>query len=137
MFLLGTASGSPYTFVKVITMNRILIFFIAMVFAAGLTASAFGVDKKEKKETPSAHNKSDSTANKKVGSSSDSQNKKYDDFVDANKNGKDDRYENRKPKSGKSAPSSLTPEKPPAKKIVPSAPKKIEKKTDSSTAKPK
>lgn len=135
--MLGTAVGSPYTFGKMIVMNRILIFLIAMLFVTTLVTNAFGVDKKEKKETPSAHNKSDSTANKKVSSGSDSQNKKYDDFVDANKNGKDDRYENRKPKSGKSIPTRLIPEKSPAKKVVPAVPKKVEKKTDSSAAKPK
>ncbi len=117
-------------------MKRILTFCIAAAFAVSLTTSAFGVDKKEKKESPKTEAKADSAGKKKEAAASDSQ-KKYDDFIDLNKNGKDDRYENRKPKSSKAVPAKLTQDKPAEKKPVSTTPKKDEKKADSSSEKPK
>jgi len=116
-------------------MKIILIFFTAAAFVVSLTTSAFGVDKKEKKESSKTEVKADSAVPKKEAGASDSQ-KKYDDFIDLNKNGKDDRYENRKPKSSKAIPAKLTQDKPAEKKPVSATPKKDEKKADSSSKKP-
>ena len=116
-------------------MKRILIILTAAAFVALLTRSAFSVDKKEKKESPKTEAKADSAAQKKEATNSDLR-KKYDDFIDLNKNGKDDRYENRKPKSPKTIPAKLTQDKPAKKKPVSIVPKKDEKKADSSAKKP-
>ncbi len=118
-------------------MKRILIFFTTAGFLFSLATSTFGVDKKEKKETPKTEKRSDSTVEKKESSTVDSSKKKYDDFIDLNKNGKDDRCENRKSKSAKAAPAKLTQEKPTVKKTVSAVTNKGDKKVDSTAKKPK
>ena len=117
-------------------MKRIVIFFTAAAFVLSLTTNVFGVDKKGKKESPKTEKKADSTVQKKEAAASASE-KKYDDFIDLNKNGKDDRRENRKSKPPKTSPAKLTQDKPAEKKPVPTVPKKDEKKDDASAKKPK
>ena len=116
-------------------MKRIIIIFTTIAFVFSFTTNAFGVDKKEKKEAPKNDVKADGANQKKKAPASGSQ-KKYDDFIDLNKNGKDDRSESRKPKPPKANPDNLTQAKSGEKKPALVVPKKDEKKADSSSKKP-
>jgi len=65
-----------------------LVYYIAVIFlVAGLSLPAVAIDKEKKDETPKDSNKT--TENVKQ----DQSKKNYDDFVDTNKNGIDDRAE--------------------------------------------
>ena len=105
-------------------MRTKLILFIALVLAASMAASAFGVEKKEKKGNQTVTKKNVSLEQKRPAAASELM-KKYDDFVDNNKNGIDDRRENLKPKIDNTVKQTDNRATAPAKKPAPkSGPKK-------------
>ena len=114
-------------------MKRILVLLTAIAFAASFSTTTVAVEKKEKKAEDKKQQTTNTKNQKKSPPSSDIK-KKYDDFVDHNKNCIDDRCENLKPKSAPTmAPVAKKTEKKPT---VP--PAKVEtKKGDSSGKKPK
>jgi hypothetical protein len=114
-------------------MKRFLILLAALALAMSLAAIAGAVEKKEKAADDKKPPIVESKDQKKPAPSADSK-KKYDDFVDNNKNGIDDRSESIRPKP---VPAKASAAKQAEKKpIVP--PAKVDtKKTDSSAKKPK
>ncbi len=88
-------------------MKRILVFLIVTALVMSLSTLAGAVEKKEKKADEKKQ-PSSQAANQKKAATAEADKKKYDSFVDNNKNGIDDRSENLKPKP--------TPAKPAAAK---------------------
>ncbi len=108
-------------------MKKTLILLTALTLTMSLATIAGAVEKKEKaagdKKQPSAESKDQ----KKPAPLADSI-KKYDNFVDNNKNGIDDRSENLKPKKDNSAAKSTVSKKPDKKPAV--TPIKVEPKKE-------
>ena len=111
-------------------MKRIVILVAAFAVVMSMSVTAWAVEKKEKKaedkkqQTEAAKNKS------KTAPVADLK-KKYDNFVDNNKNGIDDRSENLKPKNDPNAAKTSVTKKPAVKPPVAPikvAPKKEEPK---------
>ena len=116
-------------------MKRIVIFAGALAVAMSMSTAALAVEKKEKK---SESNKPPTAAAKIQSNSTPSADlkKKYDNFVDNNKNGIDDRSENLKPKSDPNAAKTAVTNKPAAK--APVIPAKVQpKKEEPKDKKPK
>jgi hypothetical protein len=110
------------------SLKRILTYLIALVFSLSLAAPSMAVEKKEKKKAKKTTIQKKSDSKKKVVAKSQKKSskklksgskKKYDSFVDRNKNGIDDRAEKKKLK------------KKPAKKPASKKKKKTKKKKGS------
>lgn len=90
-------------------MKKALIYIFAMIFLLSVCGTVGAVDKKDKTTPPVTENKNQKkqdTKDKSQESKPAPTQKKYDDFVDKNNNGIDDRKENLKEK-----PSDDTPQK--------------------------
>lgn len=115
-------------------MKKIFLIVAAIAIAISFSATASGVEKKEKK----ADDKKQQTAvtkDQKKALTSSSPLKKYDSFIDNNKNGIDDRSENLKPKKDINPTKTLVTKKSDKKPLV-SPPKNELKKEESKEKKP-
>jgi hypothetical protein len=81
-------------------MKRTIIYLIAALFLFSATGPVFAVDKKEKDKSKTQETDRKQSPRKDTSdrSSKAQQSKKYDDFIDNNHNGIDDRRENLKKK---------------------------------------
>lgn len=108
-------------------MKRMLISFTVLAALLVFSGAALAVEKKEKKADDKKALTTESKEAKKAPGSADVK-KKYDDFVDVNKNGIDDRCENSKcKKDGKNSKKSAL-KKEDQKNLIP--PAKVEPKKE-------
>ena len=93
-------------------MKRLIIYIVCVAFCMSLAGPAYSVEKK-KKDKPKTEQKSKQPAKKPTPPPAKKpeppKKPKYDDFVDKNKNGIDDRKENLKKKPSKSKKGSAPP----------------------------
>jgi len=116
-------------------MKRILTIITAIALALSFSMAAIAVEKKEKKAEVKKQQSAQAKDQKTAPTASESK-KKYDSFVDTNKNGIDDRCENLKSKNESSA-AKTTVSKKADKKPAPPAIKVEPKKEDPKDKKPK
>ena len=79
-------------------MKRLMIYLLCSLFLVAAMSPAYAVDKKKTDKNKSTQVTKDKSQNDSSSSNSQSQ-KKYDDFIDKNQNGVDDRRENLVPKT--------------------------------------
>jgi len=111
-------------------MKKILISFTVLAALLTFSGAALAVEKKEKKAEDKKVQEANTKEVQKAPVSADVK-KKYDDFVDANKNGIDDRCENSKCKKDGSLSKKTALKKDDKKQLVPAVktePKKVESK---------
>jgi hypothetical protein len=82
-------------------LTRVVTFLVGVAFVLVATAGVSAVEKKEKKSKDQKEQPQAPSTDKKSPEAKEPEKKKYDDFVDKNKNGIDDRKENIKEKPAK------------------------------------
>jgi len=82
-------------------LTRVVTFLVCGIFVLAAVSGVSAVEKKEKKSKDQKEQPQTPSTDKKPPEAKEPEKKKYDDFVDKNKNGIDDRRENIKEKPAK------------------------------------